>query len=134
MSSIIERISSRAAPVPARSQQAFAPAYDRRVVRDICVERSRATSLAARWVALESSPSNPRSRLEADTARRELKGVVRNYTQLLLELGEPRATALALVDELATEVAPHARGALTADELREELFECAADVTPKPKN
>ena len=109
----------------------YSPTYDRRIVRDICVERSRASSLASRWVALEGSPSNPRTRLEADTTRRELKGVVRHYTQLLLELGQPRAIALELVSELAAEVASQSRGEVSADDVRQELFEFASDVSPR---
>jgi hypothetical protein len=109
----------------------MSPAHDRQIVRDICVERLRATSLTARWIELEGA-ADPRSRLEADTVRREAKDVLRHYTQLLLELGEPRATALELVAELATEVASQAHGTLTADDLRQELFEYASDVSPSP--
>jgi hypothetical protein len=130
MSTIVERTSGTAASLRDRARGGYSLPYDRQIVRDICVERSRATSLAARWVALEGAPSNPRTRLEADTARRELKGVLRHYTQLLLELGQPRATALALVSELATEVASQSRGTVTADDLRQELFEYASDVSP----
>jgi hypothetical protein len=129
MSMIVEGTTRNAGSLHERPHRGF-PAYDRRIVRDICVERSRASSLAARWVTLEGASSDPRTRLEADTARLELKGALRHYTQLLLELGEPRATALELVDELAAEVASHTRGAVTADDLRQELFEFASDVSP----
>jgi hypothetical protein len=127
MSTIVERTSSKAALRERRTPE-FSR-YDRRIVRDICVERSRAATLATEWVALEGT-RDPRSRLKADKARRELKGVLRHYTQLLLELGEPRATALALVSELAAEVAPHSRGDMSEDDLRQELVEYTSDVMP----
>src|SRR5688500_15287005 len=104
---------------------------NRQLVREICIERSLAVFLAARWVHLAETAADSAGRTLEETTRLELKMVIRRYARLLLQLGEPRSSAWLLVGELATEIAQqYGWNAAAADDLRDELVEWASDVSP----
>jgi hypothetical protein len=105
---------------------------DRDLLRDACVERSRAGFLAMRFLALreENSAGDLRSAELLHDTRGELQGIVLRYASLLVRLGEPRATVLSLVNELATSLAAHAQWSSSnhVDALRADLLQWALDA------
>jgi hypothetical protein len=106
-------------------------AADLAIVRDICLERSRARFLAARWLKLQEIAADSAGRALADATSAELRVIIRRYAGLLLELGESPANARSLVDELAAEVASHQYTDSDARaDFRAELVEWVGGVSP----
>ena len=105
--------------------------WDRALVREVCVDRSRAGFLGTRWSQLLDDVSDPQLRALEETTRLELKGVVRRYARELLEIGESRRTMVNLVAELATQIASHRTSAsMSMEDVRDELVEWVRDVSP----
>jgi hypothetical protein len=104
---------------------------ERDIVRDLCVERSRAGFLAARLLKFgdgADAPADlaPLSR-DIEQTRAELGAVVRSYARLLLRMGESRNAVLVLVNELASQANGGRSGTNTqaVEELQEDLLEWA---------
>jgi hypothetical protein len=108
---------------------------EREIVRDICVQRSRAGFLTARLLKLRDDCADPTMDLatiagDTEETRVLLRQVVQQYTHALVELGEPRNVVLRLVDELGLEAERDEASATsgTLDELRLELTRWAAQA------
>ena len=105
--------------------------WDRDLVREVCVDRSRAGFLGTRWSQLLDNATDPQLRALEESTRQELKGVVRRYARELLDIGESRSTMLILVAELATQIAnQRASASPSFEEVRDELVEWVRDVSP----
>jgi hypothetical protein len=106
---------------------------DRDLVRDACVERSRAGFLAMRLLALREGSTAGEPAASADLlldTRAELQGIVVRYASLLFQLGESRTAVLSLVNELAASLAAHAAWSSSThvDALRADLLQWALDA------
>ncbi|MGH7678216.1 MAG: hypothetical protein ACRENU_07100 [Gemmatimonadaceae bacterium] len=105
--------------------------WDRGLVREVCVDRSRAGFLGTRWSQLLDDATDPQLRALEEATRLELKRVVRRYARELLEIGESRSTMLVLVAELATQISnQRASASMSFEDVRDELVEWVRDVSP----
>jgi hypothetical protein len=108
---------------------------ERELVRQICVQRSRAGFLAARLLELETDLGDAWSFLpavagDAEETRNVLRPVIQEYVRLLVQLGESRDAVLRLVQELPLEAkrsSPRADDALL-ESLHHDLTRWAAQT------
>lgn len=106
---------------------------ERETLREVCVQRSRAAFLTARWLKLKEDCDSASTDVasvvtDAEETRKVLRQVIQHYARLLVELGEPRDAIMLLVEELSFEAeAGHGRSAdVPMDEMRRELTGWAA--------